>query len=263
MECGLTRESIGRPWRVFRQRCLSARGITPLIGLAAATALFWLVSIPLWLLWRRIVGAVQSPLSAVELLLTVVAATGLALAVAQLLATVLEDLRAGLVRIVPLVAAAAIVVLAAALSLPGTSALGLVWVWSVTLAAAGWLSYRVVFPVDARPDARPRPALDGDTTESLADDVEQRLTRGRDETGRPFVHGLARVALAAGQRTAHLHIAICPPLDEAPQVQVQQVAGSSVEARVGQSLPQGVRFDVRRSGSLANEQSIVLEFYAQ
>jgi hypothetical protein len=241
--------------------------MAPWIGLAAGTALFWLSSLSLWLLWRRIVGAIQSPLSAIELLLTVAAATGLAVVVAQSLATVLENRRAGWGRIVRLLAAAAIVVLAAALSLPGTSALGLVWIWSVTLSATGWLSYRVAFAADARsdaqPDARPRPALEADATETLADDVEQRLTRGRDETGHPFVHGLARVTLVAGQRTGHLHIAICPPLDEAPDVQVQQVAGPPVEARVGQSLPQGVRFDVRRSGLLDGEQSIVLEFYAQ
>ncbi len=97
--------------------------------------------------------------------------------------------------------------------------------------------------------------------ELLSPDIDQQMTRGRDEEGRVYVQGVARVRVPAGHRAASLHIAICPPFDELPQVQVEQIAGPPAIVRVGMSLLQGIRFDVRTSQVTNADEAIIVEFY--
>jgi hypothetical protein len=109
---------------------------------------------------------------------------------------------------------------------------------------------------------RPREARDAAGLPVVLDgQTEQSLQRGRDAAGAAWLTGQVRVVMPAGQRTSHAHVAICPPLARAPQVDVEQIAGPSAEVSVGMTLPQGIRLDVKRSGSAAEEAVIVLEFY--
>jgi hypothetical protein len=69
--------------------------------------------------------------------------------------------------------------------------------------------------------------------------------------------------MSAGQLTTHLHIAFCPPFESAPEVEVEQVSGVAANVRVGMTLPQGVRFDVKRLGKAQKDASVVLAFYCR
>jgi hypothetical protein len=92
-------------------------------------------------------------------------------------------------------------------------------------------------------------AIDG----TNPDDVVQELTRGTSAAGNDTLVGRIRVRLEPGARSQRAHVAFCPPFASAPGVTLEASDPSGPQVRVGQVLPQGVRFDLkRRSGSDLN-----------
>jgi hypothetical protein len=149
---------------------------------------------------------------------------------------------------------------AAAVSVPGSAAGGIVGCWALVIAAETghwWLRPRppaadatVTNPPDkARPRQETRPATPPWQEEPTLDDGEhdvfQRLTRARDPRGQDILYGTLRADLAADQRTVALHVAFCPPFATTPDVDVEQTSGPDVRIKIGQVLPYGARLDAR------------------
>ena len=74
------------------------------------------------------------------------------------------------------------------------------------------------------------------------------------------LRGWLRVPLAAGQRTASVHVAFCPPLAATPELLVEQIDGpeSPTEDRATASLRR--RIDLRLATTAAEPAAVVLEF---
>jgi hypothetical protein len=92
--------------------------------------------------------------------------------------------------------------------------------------------------------------------------VLQQLTRSRTADGGDLLSGWLRVDLAAGQRTANLHVAFCPPFARAPRVSVQQIDGPEARVKTVQTLPYGVRFDLKVADEGPEASTLLLQFAA-
>jgi hypothetical protein len=90
----------------------------------------------------------------------------------------------------------------------------------------------------------------------------QRLERVQSMGGADRLAGTLTARFAPGQVTAHVHVAFCPPFSRVPQLDFRQVAGPSARIKVGQLLPHGVRFDVKREGPATDSASLCLEMRA-
>jgi hypothetical protein len=75
--------------------------------------------------------------------------------------------------------------------------------------------------------------------------IVQQLFRIREENGQESIYGTVRADFAQGQRHATLHVGFCPPLGDAPQVEVEPCNFPEANVRVVQSLAHGVRLDIR------------------
>jgi len=97
--------------------------------------------------------------------------------------------------------------------------------------------------------------------EAPPDNVVQQLTRLIEEDGREVIHGTARVDFSPEQRTAHLHIAFCPPLVAPSMAEAEPTAGPAVTIKTGELQSYGVRFDVRLNRPSTEAESVWLEFF--
>ena len=257
-------------WRVLSGRSATLAVARPAIGLVrglavAPAALLLLAGAAFW--WRRFDGALTAPLAWPGLL-----AVGLFLAALAALARGAGRALAGkepAARRLPLecsVSASAVSV-AAALSLPGTGWLGLVLCWGALAAEECWAWQPALWPGRA---SRALGATVGGAAEAgpwgpgrPTGDVIQQITRRRAVDGREALSGWLRVPLAAGQRSASVHVAFCPPLQHAPQMIVEQREGPPARIRAVQVLPYGARLDVKLIQPSPTPVDLLLEFTAQ
>jgi hypothetical protein len=93
-------------------------------------------------------------------------------------------------------------------------------------------------------------------------DVLQHLIRRRSADGGETLEGWIRVPLAAGQRSASVHLAFCPPFAETPEVLVEPAGGPAVRIKRVQVLPYGARFDLRLADSAEVADTVVLQLSA-
>lgn len=243
------------------------------IVLAMALALVALV-----LAWRRVAGALVEPLPAPVLL-------GLAMLVLAAAASrrrsVQESLSPRRLRVVvaDVTVSTSAVVLLVSLSLPGTSvvALGLAYLALIIEEAWTWWPAGIRFrrqtvetdlaPQPAAtpesPAAPPAPLSNGTSLAVPQENVSQQLARGRTADGREWISGWLRVALAAGQRIAHVHVAFCPPLARAPSARLEPKDAPPMEVRASQVLPFGARFDLKLAQPVEEPLDILLEFRAE
>ena len=120
---------------------------------------------------------------------------------------------------------------------------------------------------DARPKrrqaapARRRPAELADGPPP--DEVVQQLTRIRTADETEELRGWLRVPFAAGQRTASVHVAFCPPLSVTPQLAVEQIDGPDARLKTAQLLPYGARIDLKLAAASAEAGAVLLEFVAR
>lgn len=236
------------------------------------------------LLWRRLAGALESPLSVPVLIAVALAVAGVALAV-RLLAQLSAESFAPTWGCRLLVWAPLVIlcVIGAGLSLPGTSPTGATAFWLILVAEELW-SLRGVgrrssgfkataqatptppgqLRYDAPQTSPPQPISMMFAAEEICpDDVVQQLTRSRGADGSDVLSGWLRVEMAPGQRSASLHVAFCPPFDRTPRLAIEQLSGPRARVKTVQLLPYGSRFDLKLDRPAEEAAAVMLRFLAR
>ncbi len=265
---------------------------------AAVALLGLLVSMVVILGWRRAAGAIAVPLDLPGLLLVALlvaaCAAGARLAWLSAAGGASSGSRRTASRVDRTLAAlVSLVVLAIGLlvCLPGTTVAGRLVLW-IVLAAEELCTWRLVAspgghdrktigrignPVGRfanptskeanlpdglpiRPTGKPKAILPSPGIPG--EEVLQQLTRSRTADGGELLSGWLRVELAAGQRTANLHVAFCPPFARAPRISVQQIDGPEARVKTVQTLPYGVRFDLKLADEGPEASTLLLQFAA-
>ena len=292
---------------VVRSRWMEGRSnraqFLSLTRTVSGAGLVLLAGISGWLFLRRMTGALSEPLDPFALLAAGATAVGFAalLRGAWYFAAnigradhrALIDARARITALaLPTVA---LVLLAGALSLPGSAAWAVVGLWGIVVAGecgVWFVAYRhavarggvlgeteprrgnwlTLWPLGRRARRRnvtlPAPergeARDDDSSdeELLAPDVLHKLARRSTVAGNEIVEGLWRVPFAPGERATSVHIAFCPPLAAVPKVTVNQLDGPPASVKVGQVQTFGLRLDVRLSAVAAQRADLVLHVEA-
>jgi hypothetical protein len=225
---------------------------------------------------RRLLGALETPLGPFQLFVTGVA-------LAALTRTAHAAAPAGRPRAASVLVSLATLAMAASFSLPGSNPVALLGFWAVVVGEGLW-EWRGLLPARransalplgegqgvraALPTAPPHaPAADGDSSEEPASsgpaaDVLQQLTLRTTAEGGQELSGWLRLGLAAGQRTGSLHVAFCPSFGQAPQVQAEAVSGPDCRIKAAQVLPYGARLDVKLDEPAAENQSVLVWFFA-
>jgi len=93
-------------------------------------------------------------------------------------------------------------------------------------------------------------------------DVLQQLTLCATAEGGRDLSGWLRLPLVAGQRSGILHVAFCPSFAQSPQVQAEAVSGPDSRVKVAQVLPYGARLDVKLDEPAAPGQNVLIWFHA-
>ena len=218
---------------------------------------------------RRATGALVVPLSPGVLAGLGIVLAGVAVVFRRSIAGLpLSRLATCVVWAVP---SLALLAWAAAVTLAGSETLGLVafvgallleegWSWGRLRSRAETPSLAIDLPIKR---VVVSPADDAHEPDVEIDEaVSQHIVRRRGEAGE-VIEGWVRVELAAAQRHAAAHVAICPPLDRVPECYAEQRDGPSAQVKVAQVLAYGVRFDVKLEEPSAEPTSVVIEFSIQ
>jgi hypothetical protein len=241
---------------------------------SAATLVGVLVLAAAVICWRRLAGALESPLPAASLVALGLLLGGVA-ASARLLWRYAVSRHAYsapfdvLARWLPL---PAIVLAATALSVSGTSPGGLAALWGILALEevavrlrgkkGGKKGVRNLLPV--RPDGRfAKKVPDTSSFPVPADEVTQQLTRSQSADGVETLSGWLRVGLGPGQRSANVHVAFCPPFGRTPTLEVTQSAGPPSRIKTIQLLPFGARVDLKLNQAGDEPTSVLLQFSAE
>jgi len=247
---------------------------------------------------RRLAGSLVNPLPPAGLLLAgaVLAAWSIAVRTTTAGLIVGSSRLPRALRAAPTAAAALV---ALAVCVHGTSTAGAMALWAVFIAAETLSRLpvhkylRAISPppnrisistVRPQPGVADQPALAADrpplprgmqadrkasegggdeTADEAEADVSQRLLRRRDAGGQDTIEGLVRVDFTAGERTAHGHVAFCPPFAALPACDAEQADGPPARIRVAQLLPHGVLFDVKLESTATCATSVFVEFSAR
>jgi hypothetical protein len=254
---------------------------------AAGLVLGLLTAAALVLLARRWAGALCYPLPPALLLgVAVVAAAAAAAIRLAWLSPPPADSLPGIDRGVMLLTSLALASLGAGLCVPGTSAAGVFFLWTLLGAeeswAWGWRLRRGPWtPSSERHARRPGPAYGGaprlarsnlnhraapafDAEDMpLPKGVTQQLTRSQAADGTEELSGWMRIAFLAGQRTGSLHVAFCPPFPAAPELAVEQLEGPETRIKTAQLMPYGARLDLKLAVAAEEPSSVLLQFSAR
>ncbi len=170
-------------------------------------------------------------------------------------------------------ASLAVIALGLALSRTDCSAAALVGFWTLLVGEELW-AWKKALPIGlmsrwnraaTAPIVCQRPAsgtLSEEEPIEPAADVVQQLTLRATAEGGQELSGWLRMPLTAGQRSGSLHVAFCPPFDGAPRVQAEAVAGPDCRIKAAQSLPYGVRLDIKLDAPAAGNESVLVWFFA-
>ena len=170
---------------------------------------------------------------------------------------------------------AALPILAYAVSLPGSSFITLALLWlmivgqevrtwrkrSRSTSAAASSRATIAAPktivADQSPSAEQPPPANW-----LDQAVVQQLVYRRTADNKATIEGWVCATFAAGQRTAIVHVAFCPPFAGVPQVEAESLDGPACEIRPTLVLPWGVRWECKLADPATTNMSVVLEFFA-
>ncbi|MBI2825605.1 MAG: hypothetical protein HYX69_13055 [Planctomycetia bacterium] len=89
-----------------------------------------------------------------------------------------------------------------------------------------------------------------------------RIERVQTADGNDVLSGVLAARFVPGQATAHVHVAFCPPFARVPRLEYRQVSGPAARIKLGQLLPHGARFDLKRTATDVTAARIVLEVRA-
>jgi hypothetical protein len=148
---------------------------------------------------------------------------------------------------------AVIILFAIACSFPGSRFID--WaVWLPTLGLDWWSQKRLVdIKLRSQPAARPEPEIEQPL---------QQLTRYRTADGSEAIRGTLVAEFEAGDRSATVYAAFCPPFEQLPDVEAQVGDDSPAVVKVTQHLHNGVQFEVRLPHAAASPQYVTIEFFA-
>jgi len=236
---------------------------------------------------RRLSGAFVQPLGTTDLALAAISLGLLAVGARIATAFCLPETRSATSLVALLLPTAALVLIAASLSLPGTAQLPLVIFWTLLVAeevvvldlllrrlpkgAVPVSSVKIETQVKrSTSDVEPF-AEDEDSSEenssldasTLDPSVTQKITRASGEDGTEVIHALLRGDFVVGQRLVTLHVAFCPPLQGIPHIDLNQSAGPSVRIQATQVQPFGMRIEARLERAADSPQSVTIELLAQ
>ena len=163
-------------------------------------------------------------------------------------------------------------------TLEGTDAFGAMLFVGLLVAEEGWSWGRLGTASEhpRRPEPIERPVADrqvaapsplerfaGEAAAIAADEpdesVSQHVVRRREDDGE-VIEGWTRIELAATERHATAHVAICPPLSRVPQCYAEQMDGPPARLKVAQVLAYGVRFEIKLEEPAEEPTSVVIEF---
>jgi hypothetical protein len=224
--------------------------------------------------WRRVSGALVSPLSPALLI-----SSGLLAAISALGIRTLwrrsSDRKASSQGdlILDILLGASLLIFAVALSLPGTNAWGLGGFWLLIAAFEIWAwrpradvvvrASRLHLGVMAlasrlhiKQPRRPHHILP-------AKGVTQQLTRSTTAEGGDVLSGWLRLDLAPSQRTGNLHVAFCPPFAGTPELTAVQLDGPEARIKIAQLLPYGARLDVKLIALNKEPAGVLVQFTAR
>jgi hypothetical protein len=208
-----------------------------LIELVSRASIMLLLMVGLLMLVRRLSGALDSPLAPAPLIAT---AAGLA-AWGTAVRVQFGCRRVGWTTF------AVLAMFAVGCSYPVSRIVD--WpVWVATFVAV-WLIPSKLRPAVAR-------------TAPPADQTLQELTRSRTADGVETIRGTVVAEFAANERTAIVHIAVCPPFERLPAVEAHRTAGPACEVKITQVLHQGVRLEVRLTRASTAAERVKLDFVA-
>lgn len=236
--------AINASWLSLRRDLLTALLISSLAAFALVVML---------LLTRRVTGALAQPLGGFSLV--GVAGLGLVLVGAWRLGWQARGSRHSyLAQAVPVLPGVSLFLLICVLSLPGTVnwALMLSWLAFFTCEAAWWWA---AYSANKQLPARSRVSLSvpvDSTAEAEAEncdalvngDVFQQITRSRDGE-LEHISALLRLTFSAGQRVAVSHLAFCPPLAEAPELEAEVTDGPDAAVTLTNIQTFGLRLELR------------------
>ena len=231
-----------------------------LVRAAVVVATWLLLLIGLFLLVRRLSGALAMPLSP-PALLAVGALAALAAWSARIVwegassETMPTCVSGWFVRFAP---SAALLSMVAALSLPGTQAGALGLFWAMLLSSELKTHFQLQRFSPGRQTGAKRLAVPLQHS-NHDENIVQQLTRLRDAELGEMVYGTLRADFEPNQRSASLHVAFCPPFAMMPQMDIEQTDGPESRLKLGQVLPYGARVDVRLREAFAEPQSVVVE----
>jgi len=259
-------------------------------SIVALIGLLWCAALLIG--WRRLAGALGKPLQpsallAVGILVSAVAA-GSRVWWRRLGRRSTSPYLDALMAMLP---TTAVLMLGAALSIRGTSPVGLLVFWALLLGEEFWTWRPAVWkkvrqkrdppaepcrpqtaPPETTPEATPPKATHAsaisDSTASPEDpvpagDVLQQFTRSQAADGSEELSGWLRMRFLAGQRTANEHVAFCPPFARTPQVTVEQLDGPPVRIKTAQLLPYGARLDLKLTTAAQLPESVLVRFSAR
>ncbi len=203
---------------------------------------------------RRLSGALEEPLSATLLLLSMLVAL-LAVWATVHAAEVSRPMSWGLTS----VAGASIVILGAVLTLPGTSTLALAVLWVSVAAGFSVLVIELrtrhravpaseipsVVGARALPSANALVAPLPESHETNFPGEWQRLSRLRTEDAADRMEGWVRVSCAIGQRSEVVHLSFCPPFEKTPELEVECHEGPDTRIKITQLLPYAARIELK------------------
>ncbi len=219
---------------------------------------------------RRFTGALEQPLPTTTLLAAVVAAS-----LAAMVTIRAVDVTQAVGWCVASVAAGAVVMLGATLSLPGTSSTSLVVLWLLTSTMVGLIARDVL----VRGRAGKLPAVESlrriaastpktDNPTSPLDEIDdhrnmwQQLSRVRTEDGEDQLQGWVRVDCTVGQRGEVVHLAFCPPFARIPKLEATCHSGPTARIKVAQLLPHAARIELKLDATPREQTSLVVELLA-
>ncbi len=254
------------------RRLAGALAVVLVTGLALAS---------LTLIARRAAGGLSIPLPAAAL-----AATGVVAAVAAAASRWLafdagsSSRFTAARRSIVLMPTVAKIALAAAVSLPRSSPVGLAILWIAITAEEVWFwrRSRWLHGLGAAerfrlPTPRSQRAREGrvesqtshspTTLPAPANDVVQRLIRTCSAVGIERIEGWLKATAQPGERTLNLHVAFCPPFERVPQFTAIQSSGPPARVRPVQLLPYGVRLELKLNEPSGEKTAIVVEFSAE
>lgn len=209
----------------------------------AGLASIWLaLGLGAFLIARRSTGALAAPLAPAQLVVTAVLLSAWALAVCALAAR----------RLSVWSVAVALFAFAVACSYPGERVVD--WIVWLTVFGAFIASHGVASNVPARLAT----AIEPRSPACVGERVLQRLTRSRTASGQDVMRGTLVAEFAAGERTATVYVAFCPPFERWPRVEVESPAA----VKVVQALHNGAQLEVRLPRAAATSTTADIEFFA-